>query len=479
MGDDSASMQSPDPTRDADAAGPGGRPDRLAAAQPPAQVGRPPAEPSKLGFPSVARLELDDLLEQLISRARDVQETQGRLRGLLRAYLTIAGAADLEDVLRHIVSAARELVSARYAALGVVRDGRLVRFLHEGMDADTVARIGALPEGKGLLGRLIDYPEPLRLADIESSVSSVGFPDQHPPMRSFLGVPIQVGGRVFGNLYLTDKLAADEFSADDQELVQALATAAAFAIDNARLLDQVRRGQGWQNALVEITTGLLSGTDPDQALRDLVHHALVSARGAGAGILIPDDGDALTLSVVDGVYECWRDRRVPRDDSLAGMALAAGSAILADDPATGARAALAAESADVVGPTLAVPILGTRGPFGVLCISRGPGDEPFDDADQTLIGAFASRAQLALGLAASRRETEEMQLVEDRAHIAEQLREQVISRLFAAGLSVQSVLPRVANPTARQVLSAHIDEIDAIISDIRRAVFSIRGSSAD
>jgi GAF domain-containing protein len=454
MDDDSESMRSADPVRDAAA-----------------------AEPGQLGFPSVARLELDDLLEQLIARARDVQDTQGRLRGLLRAYLSIAGAADLEDVLGHIVSAARELVSARYAALGVVRGGRLVRFLHEGMDADIVDRIGALPEGKGLLGRLVDYPEALRLADIGGHVSSVGFPEHHPPMRSFLGVPIQVGGRVFGNLYLTDKQTADEFSADDQELVQALATAAAYAIDNARLLDQVRRGQGWQNALVEITTGLLSGTDPDQALRDLVHHAMVSARGAGAGVLVPDDNDTLTLSVVEGAYERWQGRSVPREDSLAGMALAAGSAVLAADPAADARATLAANSPGIIGATLAVPILGTRGASGVLCVSRAPGDEPFDDADQALMGAFASRAELALGLAASRRETEELQLVQDRDHIAEQLREQVISRLFAAGLSVQSVLPRVTNPTVHATLTRHIDEIDAIIADIRTAVFSIRTSS--
>ena len=468
MGDDSASTRPPDQARASAATEAGGR------------LAPPAVDAAQVGFPSVARLELDDLLEQLIARARDVQETQGRLRGLLRAYLTIAGAVDLEDVLRHVVSAARELVSARYAALGVVRDGRLVRFLHEGMDEDTVRQIGALPEGKGLLGRLVDYPEPLRLADIGSSVSSVGFPEHHPPMRSFLGVPIQVGGRVFGNLYLTDKQSTDEFSADDQELVQALATAAAFAIDNARLLDQVRRGQGWQNALVEITTGLLSGTDPDQALRELVHHALVSARGSGAGILIPHEADdTLGLSVVEGVYERWHGRRVHRADSIVGMALAAGSAILAGDPATDARAALAADAPGLIGPTLAVPILGTRGPSGVLCISRAPGEEPFDDADQALIGAFASRAELALGLAASRRETEQMHMVDDRARIAEQLREQVISRLFAAGLSVQSVLPRVANPSARQALSAHIDEIDAIIADIRTAVFSMREPAGD
>jgi transcriptional regulator with GAF, ATPase, and Fis domain len=156
------------------------------------------------GFPSVARLELDELLEQLIARARDVQATQGRLRGLLRANRLVAAAVDLDELLGHILEAARSLVDARYAALGVVEQGRLVRFLHLGMDEQTVAAIGHLPEGKGLLGRLIDYPEPLRLPDIGAHLASVGFPEHHPPMRSFLGVPIQVGSRIYGNLYLTD-----------------------------------------------------------------------------------------------------------------------------------------------------------------------------------------------------------------------------------------------------------------------------------
>lgn len=433
----------------------------------------------RMGFPNVARLELDELLEQLISRARDVQETQGRLRGLLQAYLKIASAGDLEEVLGHVVSAARELVNAKYAALGVVRDGRLVRFLHEGMDAETVGEIGTLPEGKGLLGRLVDYPEPLRLADISSHVSSVGLPDHHPPMRSFLGVPVQVSGRVFGNLYLTDKQGAAEFSGDDQELVQALATAAGLAIDNARLFDQVRRGQGWQSALVEITTDLLSGTDPEQGLADLVRLALSSARGAGAGVFVPEEGATLRMSVVHGSYAQWQDLRVPVDGSIAGAALSAGSAILVADPTLDPRAAAAvSDLSSGIGPTLAVPISRDDGPLGVLCISRAVSDEAFDDADQQLVGAFANQAALALSLAASRRQAEELHLVEDRDYIAEQLREQVISRLYAAGLSVQAVLPRVSNPAARDVLSKHLDEIDAIIAEFRRAVFSLQEPNA-
>jgi GAF domain-containing protein len=428
-----------------------------------------------LAFPQVARLELDELLEQLVARARDVQDTQGRLRGLLRAYLKVAGAVDLDEVLGHVVSAARELVNARYAALGVVREGRLVRFVHEGMEADTVATIGDLPQGKGLLGRLVDYPQPLRLARIASHMSSVGFPEHHPPMRSFLGVPIQVAGRVFGNLYLTDKQGAEEFSPDDEELVLALATAAGLAIDNARLLDQVRREQHWQTALVEISTALVSGADPDQALRDLVHHALISARATGGGVFVPIDDETLCLTVVEGTYSPSQDLQVSMQGSLAGAALSADTAVLVTDMASDPHTATGIGAGPAtIGATLAVPIPSSTGPAGVLCLSRPPGEAAFDDADQELVAVFASRAGLALGLAANRRLSEELHLLEDRGHIAEQLREQVISRLYAAGLAVQAILPTVSNPTAKQALNRHIDEVDAIIADIRRAVFGLR-----
>jgi GAF domain-containing protein len=163
------------------------------------------------------------------------------------------------------------------------------------------------------------------------------------------------------------------------------------------------------------------------------------------------------------------------DGSIAGAALAADTAILVADPPTDTRTySHQAEPSGTIGPTLAVPIPGNGGPAGVLAVSRSPADEPFDDRDQHMIAAFASRAGLALTLATSRRQSEELHLIEDRGYIAEQLREGVISRLFAAGLAVQAVLPRVGNTSAKESLNRHIDEIDGIISDIRKAVFSLR-----
>src|SRR5689334_22408554 len=235
-----------------------------------------PEHPARADIPfvQVARLELDDLLEQLVDRIRDVQNTQGRLRGLLRANLEVAHGVDIELVLKHIVAAAKELVNARYAALGVIRDGRLVRFLHEGMDPDLVHRIGDLPQGKGVLGALVDDPRPVRLHDIAEHPASVGFPDGHPPMHAFLGVPIKVGDRVFGNLYLTEKLTGGDFSPDDEDLVTALAAAAAVAVENATLFAETRRRRDWQTAMTGVATTLFGTSDRDPSIAHLVQHAV-------------------------------------------------------------------------------------------------------------------------------------------------------------------------------------------------------------
>ncbi|WP_242418961.1 GAF domain-containing protein, partial [Frankia sp. CpI1-P] len=177
-----------------------------------------------LTFPVVARLELDELLTQLVERAQDVLATQGRLRGLLAASRAIATDLRLPVLLRQVVEAACELLGARYGALGVIAPDRtLEEFIHVGMDPKDVERIGHLPTGHGVLGLLIDDPRPRRLDDISREPSAYGFPPGHPPMRTFLGVPITVRGEVFGNLYLTEKRGGAAFTAEDEELALALA----------------------------------------------------------------------------------------------------------------------------------------------------------------------------------------------------------------------------------------------------------------
>jgi GAF domain-containing protein len=182
-------------------------------------------------------------MRQLVSRAHEVIETQQRVRLLIEANAAVVSELSLPRVLQRIVEAARELVGAQYAASGVVSPvGSLEQFIHVGFDPGTVTSIGSLPKGLGLLGALIQDPRPIRLARISDDDRSSGFPPHHPPMDSFLGVPIRSRDQIFGNLYLTNH-PAGEFSREDEELVTSLAATAATAIANARLYEESRQRQ--------------------------------------------------------------------------------------------------------------------------------------------------------------------------------------------------------------------------------------------
>jgi GAF domain-containing protein len=323
---------------------------------------------------------------------------------------------------------------------------------------------------------LVEHPQTLRLRDIAEHVASVGFPEHHPPMRSFLGVPIRVGERVFGNLYLTEKQGADEFTSDDEQLVQALAAAAAAAIENATLLAESRRRHTWQTAMIEVSTQLLAGTDSDQVLRQLVHHACEILGGDGAGVAVPtDDPLLLRLVVAEGSqYQRWEGELTPAEGSVSGTAIAAGHLVVVGDPLSDPRTPAAAERASgLIGETVAVPLLGDGGVTGVLTVSRRPGDEPFDQLDLDLITAVAVHAGLALQLSQVRRDNEQLRLVEDRQQIAEDLRHRVIQRLFGHGLALQGTASRSTNPQTRTAIQTQITEVDAIIRDIRTAVFAL------
>src|SRR3954447_19850658 len=199
-----------------------------------------------LSFPDGPRVELDRRISDLVAVAGDVLATQGRLRSLLKANQAIVTELDLPGVLQHVVESAVEVAHASYGALGVIgRHGELEQFIHTGMPAETVASIGHLPVGRGLLGALVTDPRPIRWPDMATDPRSSGFPASHPPMRSFLGVPVRIRGTVYGNLYLTDRRDADGFSEEDEELVVSLAATAGFAIENARLFQETERRRQW------------------------------------------------------------------------------------------------------------------------------------------------------------------------------------------------------------------------------------------
>ena len=443
-----------------------------------AAAGQNPPEPgvaaSDITFPQIARLELDELLEQLVERAQDVMNTQGRLRGLLAATRAIASDLSLPALLQRVVQSACDLVGARYGALGVLgTDRELAEFITVGVDAATAEAIGPLPRGKGILGLLISDPRPLRLAALADHPQSVGFPDNHPPMKSFLGVPIRVGEQVFGNLYLTDKIRGPAFTAEDEELLSALASAAGVAIDNARLYEIEQRRQRWQRAAADISRELLAGdTDP---LPMITRRAREVGEADFCAVLLQVAGaDHLVVAAADGTGAGdLLGRVIPIDRSLAGKALLDGRDLVVSDAEATGESFGAPGVAN--GPALLVRLPDTgEGMPGVLALSRLKGAPRFSSDEQDMIEGFADYASVALKLAHAQDARRRLLLLEDRDRIARDLHDHVIQRLFAAGLGLTGLASRASEPEVRQRLTQYTDQLDDTIQAIRQTIFALQ-----
>ncbi|WP_344859153.1 sensor histidine kinase [Planomonospora alba] len=226
-------------------------------------------------------MRLDDLLAELQEHLETVLAARDRIHALLEAVVSIGSDLDLETVLRRITEAATALVDARYGALGVIGEGgTLERFIPVGLTEEEIAKIEHWPHGKGLLGLLIEDPRPLRLADLADHPASYGFPEGHPPMHSFLGVPVRVREEVFGNLYLTGKRGGGEFDEEEETMVGALATAAVVAIENARLYEQTRRREAELEAFADIVAhDLKSPLSAVRGFTELAHEQLSGQPG--------------------------------------------------------------------------------------------------------------------------------------------------------------------------------------------------------
>ncbi|MFF7631022.1 sensor histidine kinase [Streptomyces cyaneofuscatus] len=425
---------------------------------------------------------LDELLEELQARINAARGTRDRVHSLLEAVVSVGRELDLSQVLRRIVEAGAHLVDAQYGALGVIGpDGRsLSQFLTSGMTAEQRQRIGPLPAGHGLLGELIRHPEPLRLSELGTHEASFGFPEHHPPMRTFLGVPIRVRDEVFGNLYLTDKRDGLDFDAEDESVITTLAVAAGVAIDNARLYESAQRRHRWLRAGAEVTNHLLSGDARQDVLELIARRAgeITGARLAEVSSPVPGTGDLIVeLSVAlaegeDGGDDGLQGRVVPVDGTLAGAASAAGtqvvSACLGKDPRFLADPHLAAGP----GPAVAVP-LGAAG-ADVLLLVRAVGEPVFTEADLEPLLAFAGQAALALELAVRRRDAEHVALLEDRDRIARDLHDLAIQRLFATGMTLQSTARLIEHTGAAERVARAVDDLDETIKIIRSTIFGLR-----
>src|SRR5262252_7110195 len=426
--------------------------------------------------PLLPSLRLDDLLAELQLRLQAVLSTRDRTYALLEAVVAVGSHLDLESVLQQIVEAAVELVSARYGALGVLGEGgRLTEFVPVGLDEAEIARIHHWPEGRGLLGELITNPRPLRLHDLTTDPRSSGFPDGHPPMRSFLGVPLRIRDEVYGNLYLTEKQGGD-FDEEDEALVQALAAAAGVAIENARLYAEARRQQQWLRATAEVTQRLLSGDQHGEVL-DLVTLQALGISGADLVVLALPAGDRKQLVIEhacgDGAAEAL-GLVLPAEGSASGIVMASGKPLAIDDFSSDTRVAQVAREHMPLGPAVLVPLGPSGDVRGVLTAGRHQGALPLPPAAVEMLVTFAAQAGIGLELAEHRSDAQRLALFEDRDRIARELHDLVIQRLFATGMSLQGATALIGDPDVAGRVERAVDALDETIRDIRSAIFKLQ-----
>jgi two-component system, NarL family, sensor histidine kinase DevS len=426
---------------------------------------------------TLSQLRLRELLAEVQDRVGQIVEGRDRLDGLVDAMLVVTSGLELDATLRTIVHTAIELVDARYGALGVRGDGHeLVEFVYEGIDEPTHELIGHLPEGRGVLGVLIDEPKPIRLDDIRQHPASVGFPPNHPPMQTFLGVPVRIRDEVFGNLYLTEKVDGRPFSEDDEILVEALAAAAGIAIDNARLYEQSRARQSWIEATRDIATEMLSGADPATVFRLIADETLKLTGAEATVVAVPSDIDIPSSDVVELMVAATGGALSDRvgEATIAIHRTPIGQAFLDGTPRR-------FDTVDVgvgagAGPALVLPLRATDTVAGVVVALRRESAYPFTAEQLDMMAAFADQATLAWQLATSQRRMRELDVLTDRDRIARDLHDHVIQRLFAVGLALQGTIPRARSMEVQQRLSDCVDDLQEVIQEIRTAIFDLHSA---
>ncbi len=417
-----------------------------------------------------------ELLNEFIERAHELVRVQGHMNGLMTAIVSMAEDLSLQSVLEQLAQSAAELLDSRYAAIGVVGpDDTLTHFITVGIDEDQKRLMGDVPTGHGVLGQLIREPKPLRLHDLHEHPLSVGFPENHPPMKTFLGVPIRVREAVFGNLYLTEKAGGEDYTAEDEELAAALAAAAGVAIQNARLYEDSRRRQRWLEAGMEASTSLIveDFPSPDADLDLVAEHALRASDAVLAVVAAPT-GEAMEVHTAVGALAVVAGQEVLCPPSLR-EADAERRPLVLRDP----EEVFGPGSGEKLGQVLAIPIgHGTSGDR-LLLLARQAGSSQFTQADLESGAAFGSHVGLALDLNIAHRQREEALISVDRDRIAQDLHDLVIQRLFAAGLGIQNLRRFATDPAAEARITKLTEELDESIRELRNTIYSLRAKQTD
>ncbi len=395
---------------------------------------------------------------------------------LIEAGLALSSELSLDAVLQRIIELATQVTGASYGALGVLGPGgRITEFITTGVSDEQRRVIGAPPTGRGVLGVLISEAKPLRVADIAAHPRSVGFPPNHPPMKSFLGAPVVSRGRVFGNIYLTEKQGATQFSAEDEEALVVLATQAGVAVENARLYQEARQRERWLEAAREIATTILAGAGSDEALRMVARRARELVGADLASVAIPEGNDQLSLQVADGVHaEEIVGMTFPVEASISGEVIRTGRAVVLEDASAEHRVYQPVARIGEIGPAIFVPLALRGKAFGTLGAARISGGRAFDEDDLRLLESFADQAAVALEYARAQREIQRLAVLEDRERIAKELHDGVIQSLFAVGMGLEATASLSGDAQLGNRIEAAVTEIDRVIRDLRNYIFGLR-----
>lgn len=417
-----------------------------------------------------------------------------QLRRLIEVGRTLTSELDLETVLEIVLEAARELTTARYAALGIVApDGGLERFLFTGIDEETRAGIAELPKGRGVLGVLIDDPRPIRLSEVGAHPKSFGFPAGHPPMSSFLGVPIEIRNQAYGNLYLTEKRDGD-FDEQDEQAALVLAEWAAIAIDNARLFtsalerrDQLERAVTRLEATSEIAQAVGGETRLDRVLETIVKRARALVEARALVVLLEDRGNLVVAATAGEFDPGVQGRMLPIDGAAWRRVMVGREAERVDD--IGARLGISLTDLGVnATAALLVPLVFRNRAIGVLgAFDRaGLGEATFDSEDEALLRSFAASAAMAVATAQSMAEArlrESIQASErERARWARELHDDTLQGLGALRVRLAAALRagelEAAVGDAVRQIEDQIANLRALITELRPAALDELGLAA-
>jgi two-component system, NarL family, sensor histidine kinase DevS len=396
---------------------------------------------------------------------------------LLEAGLALSSELSLPVILQRIVDLAAHLTDARYGALGVLgSNGEINDFITTGLSMRERGAIGPLPRGRGILGVLIHDARPLRLERIAGDARSIGFPANHPPMTTFLGAPVKARGRVFGNIYLTDKRDGRHFTQEDEDDLIVLATQAGVAIANATLYEEAHQRERWLNALRQTTVAIMAD-EPIESVLALICRLARELAEADLAMLVTssDQPGRLVVASAEGAYDQrLRGLDVPLEGSISGEVMRTGRPVVLENANLDTRTYQPMVQLGQMGPSIFVPLVVRGHPFGTVAVSSLVGAPPFPASAVRLVETFAEQASVALDVNRSRRDAERVAILEDRERIAKDLHDGIIQSLFAVGMGLQGTAATVPGTDAEARLEGAVKEIDRVIRDLRNYIFGLR-----